>query len=131
MVPASWLNSWDAFVSATTIYDLPPSAIDNSRLQEDYRKGRKLQEGTHFDAYPENVWQFWVHSYGGGPALSFGATRQEVVAREAVAKSTASSSDADVVLHATPGGGKTEDGSDSGSDTSQGDKTKPLALASR
>ncbi|CAG8463975.1 435_t:CDS:10 [Cetraspora pellucida] len=64
LISNSWLQSWHNFKEGGPL----PGAIDNTTfLQEDGRPKPGMKRATDYRAVNANVWNYFVHAYGGGP----------------------------------------------------------------
>ncbi|CAG8495748.1 33672_t:CDS:10 [Racocetra persica] len=70
LISNSWLESWHNFKKGGPL----PGAIDNTTfLQEDGRPKPGMKRAIDYRAVNANVWNYFVHAYGGGPICIRGA----------------------------------------------------------
>ncbi|XP_012282079.1 ubiquitin carboxyl-terminal hydrolase 20 [Orussus abietinus] len=63
----AWLRQWQSFVRGKETQ--PPGPIDNSSIVINKNGQNVLKPGSDYGQIPEELWQFFLSTYGGGPEL--------------------------------------------------------------
>lgn len=63
----AWLRQWQSFAKRKEIQ--PPGPIDNSSIVVNKNGQIVLKAGSDYGQIPEELWQFLLNIYGGGPEL--------------------------------------------------------------
>ncbi|KAK0088665.1 hypothetical protein PV325_011084 [Microctonus aethiopoides] len=76
-VAMSWLRQWQNFVKNKEIQ--PPGPIDNASIIININGQKDLKPGSDCAQVSEEVWQYFLNIYGGGPELMLSCQRPTII----------------------------------------------------
>lgn len=89
----AWLRQWQSFVRGKETQ--PPGPIDNNSIIINKNGQNILKVGSDYGQIPEELWQFFLTTYGGGPELMLHSCQRPVSAQSNVSLHSTSNSNLD------------------------------------
>ncbi|KYM81295.1 Ubiquitin carboxyl-terminal hydrolase 20 [Atta colombica] len=84
----AWLRQWQSFVRGKETQ--PPGPIDNNSIVVNKNGQNSLKVGSDYGQIPEELWQFFLTTYGGGPELMLHSCQRPVSTQPNVSVHSAS-----------------------------------------
>lgn len=72
----AWLRQWQSFVRSKETQ--PPGPIDNNSIVVNKNGQNILKVGSDYGQIPEELWHFFLNTYGGGPELMLHSCQRSV-----------------------------------------------------
>ncbi|XP_053984882.1 ubiquitin carboxyl-terminal hydrolase 20 [Hylaeus volcanicus] len=85
----AWLRQWQSFVRGKETQ--PPGPIDNNTIIVNKNGQNILKVGSDYGQIPEELWQFFLQTYDGGPELMLHSCQRPVSAQSNALHSTSNS----------------------------------------
>ncbi|XP_015586795.1 ubiquitin carboxyl-terminal hydrolase 20 [Cephus cinctus] len=78
----AWLRRWQSFVRGKETQ--PPGPIDNSSIVVNKNGQNVLKPGSDYGQIPEELWNFFINAYGGGPELMLHSCQRPIPSQSTI-----------------------------------------------